>query len=162
MIRHMIHPPPLAGRPKDGPQLWLSPEYFPIRLAPEANALTLVPMSEQLYREVNFLDDREIPMDGSREVPLDAAIRALDQLHPPPRPLHWIFHVAFCGSTLVSRCLEQLATAFVLKEPFAVHDLAHRRRHGPADPAGPGGWHDSLRLLDALLARTYHSDQVAI
>lgn len=157
----MDQPPFPVDRPDEslpGP----TPEYFPIRLAPEANALMLVPMPEQLYRTVNFLDDREIPMDGVRDVPLDAAIRALDAMNLPPRPLHWIFHVAFCGSTLVSRCLERLPAAFVLKEPFAVHDMGDRKRHCNDDPATAVGWRDSLRLLISLLGRTYRDEQVAI
>lgn len=158
----MDQPPFPVDRRDDGSLPGPSPEYFPIRLAPEANALALVPMSEQIYRTVNFLDDREIPMDGAREVPLDAAIRAMDALRPPLRPLHWIFHVAFCGSTLVSRCLEQLPTAFVLKEPYAVHDMADRQRRRNDVPATAIGWHDSLRLLIALLGRTYRDEQVAI
>jgi hypothetical protein len=158
----MDQPPFPVDRRDDGSLPGASPEYFPIRLAPEANTLTLVPMSEQLYRGVNFLDDREIPMAGSRDVPLDVAIRELDAKNLPPRPLHWIFHVAFCGSTLVSRCLERLPTAFVLKEPFAIHDMAARKRHRDDDPATAIGWHDSLRLLIALLGRTYRDEQVAI
>jgi len=143
-------------------RLWQVPDLFPIMLSPEANELVLVPVTRQAYRDASFLDDREIPTTGSRVLPLDEAIRLLDRHPPPAKPVHGIFHVAFCGSTLISRCLQELDTAFVLKEPFPLHAMAERRRKIiPGSPA-EATWRRQFRLLLRLLSRTHRPQQTAI
>ena len=107
---------------------WSSPEWFPITIAPEENRLTLVPVSEQLLRQAGFLDAREIPLEGRREVTIEAASRGLSALELPLKPLHGVFHIAFCGSTLLARCLERLRATLVLKEPFEIGRASCRER----------------------------------
>jgi hypothetical protein len=142
--------------------LWHTPEWFPINLAPEENALMLVPVSERLYHDANFLDDREIPTDDCVVLPLDEAIRLAQASPERDRPVHGIFHIAFCGSTLISRCLDRLAGAMVLKEPYPFHDLAFRRRHEVTGPAEMQAWQGQFELLMALMGRTFHPGQAAI
>ncbi len=142
--------------------LWLTPEWFPIDLSPSENALMLVPVSERLYRDANFLDDREVPTAGCLSLPLDHAILLAKSSPGHGRPVHGIFHIAFCGSTLISRCLDQLSDAMVLKEPYPVHDLAFRGRHQVAGPTDQVTWQGQFDLLMTLLGRTFHPGQTAI
>jgi hypothetical protein len=150
-----------ASATDDDAWLWQTPEYFPVRLLPDEDRLVLVPVSEQLYRATNFLDDRYLPLDGSRELSLTTAALAFAERRSPRRPVHCLFHIAFCGSTLVSRCLDGLASTLVLKEPFPLHELAERRRRipGAAAHAAWQGWFD---LTMALLGRTFHPGQVLV
>ncbi|MGA7799291.1 MAG: hypothetical protein WCC36_00635 [Gammaproteobacteria bacterium] len=142
--------------------LWLTPEYFPLDLVQEENKLMLVTVSERLYQQVNFLDDREIPTDGCVSLPLDQAIRLVKASPARGRPLHGIFHIAFCGSTLIARCLDRLPGAMVLKEPYLFHDLAFRKRHMAASEADRETWRRHFDLLVTLLARTFHAGQAAV
>ena len=157
----MDRPGPALGMTERA-RLWQVPDLFPIMLSPEANELVLVPVTEQAYRDASFLDDREIPVDGSRVLPLDEAIQLLDRQPSHVKPVHGIFHVAFCGSTLISRCLQELDTAFVLKEPFPLHAMAERRRKVVPDSPAGAAWRRQFRLLLRLLARTHRPQQTAI
>ena len=143
-------------------RLWQVPDLFPIMLSPDANELVLVPITEQAYRDASFLDDREIPTAESRVIALDEAMRFLDQQAPPAKPLHGLFHVAFCGSTLISRCLQELDAAFVLKEPFPLHAMAERRRKVVPGSPGEAAWRRQFRLLVHLLSRTHRPEQAAV
>jgi len=144
------------------PGLWLTPDLFPIDIAPETNRLMLVPVSQRTYREASFLDDREIPTGACVAVPLDEAVRRCAAAPTRRAPVHGIFHIAFCGSTLIARCLDRLAGAMVLKEPYSLHDLAERRRRQGTSPAEGEAWQGQFQLLTTLLARTYRAGQTAI
>lgn len=143
--------------------VWTSPNHFPIRIEPWGDRVVFVPLTRSLYRTLTFLDDRYVPMDVSWEASLRSLAHAglADTAHDR-RPVHAIFHVAFCGSTFVSRCLDRLSGAFVLKEPFPVHDIGFVKRHDPLMHHRPEDWTHAFDVLMRLLARTYADDQVAI
>jgi len=157
----MDRPGPALGTAERA-RLWQVPDLFPIMLSPETDELVLVAITEQAYRDASFLDDREIPTDASRVLPLEEALRLLDRQTSPAKPVHGIFHVAFCGSTLISRCLQELDTAFVLKEPFPMHAMAERRRKVLPGSPGEAAWRRQFRLLVRLLSRTHRPQQTAI
>ena len=119
-------------------QLLASPDqYF---YAFEGDHAVFVPMDRAAYRASYFLDQRIAPAaDGSTIVPV-AALLARPM---PALPVHWIFHIAHCGSTLLARALEALGDGLVLREPAALRQLALA-----PDPA-------RLRLALGLLARRY-------
>ena len=144
------------------PGLWQTPEWFPINLLPRKNKLLLVPVSELLYREVNFLDDREIPLDGLIELPLDRVIRMSKAIRAPRNPVHCIYHIAFCGSTLIARCLDQLPGTLVLKEPLPFHEMACEKRLAASSGQDCAVWRRSFDLLMTLLGRTFHHGQAVI
>ena len=127
-------------------QLLASPDqYF---YAFEGDHAVFVPMDRAAYRASYFLDQRIAPAaHGSTMVPVAALLA-----HPlPALPVHWIFHIAHCGSTLLARALEALdegpgdgpGEGLVLREPAALRQLALA-----PDPA-------RLRLALELLARRY-------
>jgi hypothetical protein len=69
---------------------------------------------------------------------------------PKPLPTAWIFHVAHCGSTLLARALDQIATNLVLREPLALRQSAVRpdqRR---------------LALVAAMISKRYRADAATI
>lgn len=65
----------------------------------------------------------------------------------PRAPLHWLFHIGHCGSTLVSRLLDLVPGILGLREPLPLLTLAH----GRTDPA-VAAWQPRVR---ALLARGF-------
>jgi hypothetical protein len=143
-------------------RLWSTPALFPLRLVVRENKLLWVPVSEQRYREVNFLDDRELSTQDCEESALDEVLRDHESMRLPRRPVHCIFHMAYCGSTLLSRCLGHLDHAHVLREPLCLHELAEEKRHGLSNERDANEWSGRFDLVMALLARTFRPDQVSI
>jgi hypothetical protein len=144
-------------------RLWASPEYFPIHILPAENVVVFVALSRQLYRTSAFLDGRYLLTGESRPIPLDMLDRMSRTVAPADRrPVHCIFHVAFCGSTLVARCLDRLTGAFVLKEPLPFHEVAFYKRHGRVTAQGAEAWLALFELMMALLGRTFDPRDAAI
>jgi hypothetical protein len=147
----------------DTGSLWTSPRYFALRIEPAENRVVFVPLAERLYRSLAFLDDRYVPTSESMEMPLDAMVAHVRAVpRSERRPVQCIFHVAFCGSTLVSRCLDRLRGAMVLKEPFPFHEVAWRKRHPPADAREAERQRSAFDVMMALLGRTFRPGQVAV
>ncbi len=98
------------------------------------------------YQRASFLDRRAMQREMSGWVlsraEVDAAI-----LGKPDLPLHWLFHIGHCGSSLVSRLLDLIPGVLGLREPLPLLTLAH----GRGDPAT-----DSWRVpVVSLLARGF-------
>jgi hypothetical protein len=62
----------------------------------------------------------------------------------PPAPLHFIFHSAYCCSTVLARAVDIDGVSMGLKEPLILNDIVGWRRRG-ADPRQLGA------ILDAIL-----------
>lgn len=86
---------------------------------------TLLWTSAQRLRKAAFIDGRT-PL--SRRPPERMALREfLDrETEPAPAP-RYIFHIGFCGSTLLSRLLDVAGRALVLREPNCLADIANFR-----------------------------------
>ncbi len=83
------------------------------------------------YRRASFLDRRAMQhreMSGwvLSRAELDAAMIGKVDL-----PVHWLFHIGHCGSSLVSRLLDLIPGVLGLREPLPLLTLAH----GRGDPA---------------------------
>lgn len=118
------------------------------------NSILFVQMSRQSFKQSVFLDRRAVRAGKttlSIEIPKPTGRQA-------ERPMHFILHGAFCGSTLLARYLETLPNCLVLKEPSVLFQLSRLRDSSPAE-AEPSPWHDRLRVTLALLARGYPGDR---
>jgi len=64
-----------------------------------------------------------------------------------PAPLHFLFHSAYCASTMLAQALDQPGIATSLSEPVLLNDMVGWRRRG-ADPHAHGRvMHDALAML---------------
>ena len=73
-------------------------------------------------------------------------------------PIHFLFHSAYCASTMVVQALDQPGVATGLSEPVLLNDMVGWRRRG-ADPREHG------RVMDdalAMLARGFEADEAVI
>lgn len=115
---------------------WHAHRYDPVQ---DAFQFRLIPRG--LHRSATFLTDDYLPT-GSSQV----AIRREDAIAAAaaPAPLHFIFHSAFCCSTLLVRAFDRPGVAMGLKEPMVFNDLSGWRHRG-AKPA------DIARVLDSAL-----------
>lgn len=100
----------------------------------DAGRLRFLPVDRERLERANFLDGRtEIATGAPMEIGLDDALAV--RLAPPAEPDCYIFHVSFCGSTLLTRLLERPGKVFALREPHCLVTLAD----GKAKYAPEGG-----------------------
>jgi hypothetical protein len=84
----------------------------------DSRTAVLVRLDQAAVDAASFLDDRALPAGAQGlVVPLDAALEAIGAIEA--RPHDAIFHVARCGSTLVSRLVGALPANQQKREPLA-------------------------------------------
>jgi hypothetical protein len=121
--------------------LFASPDHYLHSF--EDGAAVFVPMDRDAYHRSIFLDGRISPAaDRTMKVPAHALVEPVRR----PRPTGWIFHVAHCGSTLLARALDRPSTNLVLREPFALRQLAFSPDTG------------RLAMTAAMLSKRYRGD----
>lgn len=82
-----------------------------------------LPTSRQLLSNAAFIDGRSDIVTGP---PQFARISELMRVAPrDPTPARFVFHLSFCGSTLLSRLIDVAGQSLVLKEPNCLVDLAN-------------------------------------
>lgn len=147
--------------------LFISPNLFVSDIAKKHGRFSAVcmRMSRQTYSESNFLDHRTVSVDHRAiDLPIELLAEAYRAALPASRPLVFIEHTAFCGSTLLSRCLDIPGVCLPYREPFLLHRLADLRRHGLWGEMERQSGLGDLLVLDlalALLARTYGETEKA-
>jgi len=121
--------------------LFVSPDHYLQSFdGPDA---VFVPMDRAAYHRSIFLDRRISPAPGmAGKLP----IAALSGAAGPALPTAWIFHIAYCGSTLLARALDDPAASLVLREPQTLRQTAI---------AGDLG---RLPLVLAMLGKRYRAD----
>ena len=88
--------------------------WLPSGYDPSARALQLIRLERERLGEPAFLADAQ-PATGTQ--PVAVPIYAVMAADIAQAPLHFIFHTAFCRSTLLVRALEQKGIAAGLSEP---------------------------------------------
>ncbi len=150
---------------KSALELYGSPDFYPLKMDFDHGRLSFVPMSRAAYKSSSFLDLRTLAAGGERyETTLEELIHANGQLPTAPNLVHYIFHAAFCCSTLLARYLEMIPRCFVLKEPLYLTQLAVVRprsilthNDGELEPAE---WICQLDLCVRLLGRGYAAEDI--
>ena len=86
------------------------------------------------FRSANFLDERLERQTGARKsLSIPDAARIVSGLRSGQdrlRKINYIFHSAFCCSTLISRCLDIPGSSRSLREPSVLLQLANCKRAG--------------------------------
>jgi hypothetical protein len=133
---------------------WLAHRYDPGH-----DAVHFVAVPRAAHRAATFLTDEHLP---AGLVPV--VIRRADALAlaPPPAPLHFVFHSAYCCSTLIARAFDRPGWAMGLKEPVIFNDIVGwRRRGGQGADMAP----DMATVLDdalKLVARPFSAGESVI
>ncbi|TPE58672.1 hypothetical protein FJQ54_16620 [Sandaracinobacter neustonicus] len=115
-----------ADNPSRNPE-WLAHRYDAV-----GDRFQFVRVPREQHRAIPFLTDENLPAAKSpfvlgRAAALAAAI--------PPAPLRYIFHSAFCCSTLLVRALDREGVAMGLSEPVLLNDIVGWRHRGPVEGA---------------------------
>jgi hypothetical protein len=143
----------------------VNPAWYLRDLDPVEGTAVLSPMDEDSYRASIFLDNR-LQRAGTRDlqVDLEALMGLAARTALPRRPIHYLFHMGHCGSTLLSRLLGELPGLLALREPPLVMGLSRslRRLREPGFPIPEDRWEALFELALACLGRTWRPDQTAL
>jgi hypothetical protein len=115
-------------------ELLHTPEFFLANVAPESRALVFLKSSRDVLQSASFLDGRtNLSVDGKTyRLGIDDVRQYRDAHEITCAPSRFIFHVSFCGSTLLARACSVPGKSFCYKEPQALIDLATiKARHLP-------------------------------
>lgn len=125
------------------------------RYDPGNDAFHLRRLDRAGHRKAIFLNDDHISADLPSLILRRADLAAAA---PPPAPLHFIFHSAFCCSTLIARAFDLPGKAMGLKEPRVLQDIVGYRLGG-AEPARVG---TVLNQALTLLARPMEPGEAVV
>jgi hypothetical protein len=142
-----------------------SPAMFLRDLDPLRGIATFTPMSEESYRNSAFLDNR-IQRAGERDIAIDLD-DLLDLVQARPhrrRPIHYVFHIGHCGSTLLSRILGDRDCFLALREPPLLMGLSRSMRAlgRPGFPISRERWESLLSLSLWMLSKTWRPEQTVL
>lgn len=117
-------------------------EWLAHRYVESTDAFRFIHVPRSDHAQHSFLIDAAL---GPRPTAPDLPANTL--LAQPRGRLHFLFHSAFCGSTLLARALSEPGVAMGLSEPVVLNDVVGFRRRG-AQPAQVARAADlALRLL---------------
>ena len=105
------------------------PEWLGHRFVESDDAFRFIRLPRAEHATVPFITDAYL---GERERAPDVPTAQALALPPEPR-LHFIFHSAFCSSTMLVRAFDRPGLAMGLSEPMVFNDLVGFRRRG-AEP----------------------------
>lgn len=138
----------------DPSALLADPQWLAHRFVEEGDAFRFARVERERHDAVPFLVDSYLgPLDIGGDVP---TARCLELPEAPP--LHFLFHSAFCGSTMLTRAFDVPGLAMGLSEPVVLNDVVGFRRRGAAPPA-------VARAADAatrLLGRPFGAGEAAV
>lgn len=137
---------------QDSSQLNPGPEWLAHRYDPSQDTVHFHVVDRMLRRSLPFLTDEYLPQ---ARTPLILKRTALEC---PKMPLHFIFHSAYCCSTLLANGLDLPGSAMTLKEPALLNDLVGWRQRG----AAPHLVSDVLDNSLSILARPFSSDEATV
>lgn len=108
-------------------------EYYLHALDLAGGQCEFLKLDKQVYKRSPFMDERARP-DTQESVRASLAVMgklaAERSLSRGQAPINYIFHTAFCCSTLISKCLDIEGRCYVLREPLVLLQLANHMRAG--------------------------------
>jgi hypothetical protein len=152
----MPHDPATAPSPPTAPDL-ADPRWLPLTYDAGHDAFRFATIDLEMLGHAPFLDQRLGPVWQQA-----LAVSAIDVDHAAGAPAFarpapaWLFHTAFCCSTLLARALHAPPAAVALKEPHALMAMAQLSLHESRLP--PGLLDARLRTTVALLGRPWTAD----
>lgn len=148
-----MFPPDFQTRIVD--RLFESPDLYIPMVDEEKKAALIMHMTRETYSKSAFLDARtRRAVEETEYVPIQSVEQAYQKQNLSRRPLRFIFHPAFAGSTLLCRCLDHPGVCLPFKEPSMLQQISLDRRNSILW-AKPDVGMVSIDLALALLSRSY-------
>jgi len=140
------------------------PEYYLQKFNFEAGTGVFSRMSRQSFRDSAFLDERlQAAGESQFELPLTGLLGGCQQPGQTGRQPAYLFHTAYCCSTLLSRALDVAGRTLVYREPVALHQLAvMQRRRNEVPDALLQRWDTLLGLAIRMLSKSWSPAEVPV
>lgn len=132
------------------PSPWLpyveDPAWIPHAYNANRDTIVFAHVARDAQRRAVFLDPRFLARaEKSEPVPVGEIPQGA--LHDAAGPLHFIFHTAFCCSTLLTRALDIPGVSMGLKEPSVLVSVTSDFATGRRRPGVPAALQTTLDLL---------------
>jgi hypothetical protein len=134
----------------------LDPVWLAHRFQPEGDAFHFVSAGRDARSKVAFLTDELLGDTLKRRVLSRAEART--SAAAKTAPLHFIFHSAYCCSTLMARAFDIVGVASSAKEPQLLNDLVGWRHQGTAADSVTA----TLDLSLSLLTRPFEPSEAVV
>lgn len=118
---------------------WLAHRYDP---GHDAVHMRFVPRAR--HGDIPFLTDEYL---GATDAPLVLRLGDAMEQAPPRAPIHFLFHSAYCASTMLAQALDHPGAATSLSEPVLLNDMVGWRRRGASPRDHAAVMDDALALL---------------
>lgn len=131
-----------------------NPDWLGHRYDARQDMIQFANLDRATRRQATFLTEEYLPGLALVPLPRKAVLAAM----PAPAPMHFIFHSAFCCSTLLANAFDIPGRATSLKEPVILNDVVGFRHRG-------GSRADAERLLDGalrVLARPFEAGEAVV
>lgn len=129
-------------------------EHYAHRYVESTDAFRFIRLERTEHAAMPFLIDEYLgTARDTRDVSAGECLAGLGKGR-----LHFLFHSAFCGSTLLTRALDKPGMAMGLSEPATLNDVVGLRWRGAAGPAVARVADVALRLL----ARPYAAGEAVV
>jgi hypothetical protein len=102
-------------------------DYLAHRYDEVADGYRFVHVPREVHRSCTFITDEHLP-DVDRYKLISRA--SLTQVPARTAPIHFIFHSAYCCSTMMARAFDIPGVSMGLKEPVVLNDMIGWRRRG--------------------------------
>lgn len=132
------------------------PRWLPVHFDMGQDTLTFLKTSRDALSKGAFLDQRFfLPNDQFQSVRLTQALQA----DIKRQPISWIFHSAFCASTLMARALDVPGKTLALKEPDILMQLSNTFRMARRANQDTRDIERVRDIIFALLSRRFTSEE---
>ena len=121
-------------------------DSYPHRYDAVGDAIQFIRADRRALSDATFLTDEFLP--GAKCPVVIGRAEAMALVQPAPSP-HFIFHSAYCCSTLLTNAFDIPGVSFGLKEPAMLNDISGWRRRG----GQPAQVLEALKAATTLLAR---------
>jgi hypothetical protein len=123
-----------------------------------------VPMSRRSYRASSHLDRRLVPSGRrSHRLTLRDLLDRRQDLESSANRVTYLFHTAFCGSTLMASCLDHRGACLSYKEPLSLTQLCLAKPRAEGSPAmKEDEWLELSRATVGLLSKVFLPTEVAL
>ncbi|GJL93324.1 hypothetical protein [Hyphococcus sp.] len=140
-------------------ELARDPSWFPHALDARQGVVACVKIARDRLAAEPFLDQRmEKSVTGSANAPLNALI---GETQPAGLP-SFIFHTAFCCSTLMAKALDARGAALALKEPNILMDVSNLTRMATGAAAGQQAQRNVAGIVNLLARRHEAGERILI
>lgn len=136
------------------------PHWFPAALDAASRTMTFLRTDRAALSAAPFLDERFTQTQKNPvTLPLSDVFAHTPQASAPP---HWIFHTAFCCSTLMARAMDVPGHSLSLKEPGILMGLANANRVAQQQGLSAKDLRQLTDAVFALLARRFSPSEAII